>query len=85
MIPFRRDRRGETGLEVVLGEVPADAAGEQRGHGGKNSADQARALCGKSGHLACATASIYGPVRGIAEVCVRPRIASSVRLIAVSC
>jgi hypothetical protein len=36
----------ETGLEVVLGEVPVDAAGEQRGRGGKISADQARALCG---------------------------------------
>jgi len=27
----------------VLGEVPVDAAGEQRGRGGKISADQARA------------------------------------------
>jgi hypothetical protein len=48
--PCRRDRRGATGLDVVLGEVPVDAAGEQRGHGGKISADQARALCGMSGH-----------------------------------
>jgi uncharacterized protein len=30
----------------VVGEVPVDAAGEQRGRGGKISADQARALCG---------------------------------------
>jgi hypothetical protein len=37
--PFRRDRRGATGLEVVLGEVPIDDAGEQRGRGGKISAD----------------------------------------------
>jgi len=44
--PFRRDRRGATGLEVVLGEVPVDAAGEQCRRGGKISADQARALCG---------------------------------------
>jgi hypothetical protein len=44
---FRRDRRGATGLEVVLGEVPVDAAGEQRGRGGKISADQALALCGR--------------------------------------
>jgi hypothetical protein len=49
--PFRRDRRGATGLEVVLGEVPVDAAGEQRGSAGKISADQARALCGMSGSL----------------------------------
>jgi hypothetical protein len=45
--PFRRDRRGATGLEVVVGEVPVDAAGEQRSRGGKISAAQARALCGK--------------------------------------
>src|SRR5258708_27787412 len=45
--PFRRDRRGATRLEVALGEVPVDAAGEQRGRGGKISADQARALCGE--------------------------------------
>jgi hypothetical protein len=36
-------------LEVVLGEVPVDAAGEQRGRGSKISADQARALCGMTG------------------------------------
>jgi hypothetical protein len=47
--PFRRDRRSATGLEVVLGEVPVDAAGEQRGRGSKISADQARALCGMTG------------------------------------
>jgi hypothetical protein len=41
-------------LEVVLGEVPVDVAGEQRGRGGKISADQARALCGRSG---CAVGS----------------------------
>jgi len=35
--PFRRDRRGATGLEVVLGEVPVDVAGEQRGRGRKIS------------------------------------------------
>src|SRR5215469_10308708 len=42
--PFRRDRRGATGLEVVLGEVPVDAASEQRGRGAKISADQARPM-----------------------------------------
>jgi len=42
--PFRRDRRGAPGLEVVLGEVLVDAAGEQRSRGGKISAAQARAL-----------------------------------------
>ena len=47
---FRHDRRGATGLEVALvGEVSVDAAGEQRGRGGKISADQARAVCGMSG------------------------------------
>ena len=35
-------RCGATGLEVVLGEVPVDAAGGQRGRGGKILADQAR-------------------------------------------
>jgi hypothetical protein len=28
-------------MEVVVGEVPIDAAGERRGHGGKTSPDQA--------------------------------------------
>jgi len=37
------------GLEVVLGDVPVDAAGEQRGRGAKISADEARALCGMCG------------------------------------
>jgi len=45
--PFDVTRRGATGVEVVLGEVPVDAAGEQCGRGGKISADQARALCGR--------------------------------------
>jgi hypothetical protein len=44
VIPFRRGRGDATGLEVVLGEVPVDAAGEQPRAGGKISADQARAL-----------------------------------------
>jgi len=39
-------------LEVVVGEVPVDAAGEERGRGGKISADQARALCGKTARSA---------------------------------
>jgi hypothetical protein len=42
--PFRRDRRGATRLEVALAEVSVDAAGEQRGRGGKISADQARVV-----------------------------------------
>ena len=59
--PFRRDRRGATGLEVVLGEVPVDAAGEERGRGGKISADQARALCGMIERFPCRAAlNSYG-------------------------
>jgi hypothetical protein len=34
----------------MAGEVPIDTAGEQRGHGGKISPDQACALCGMSAH-----------------------------------
>ena len=42
MIPFRRDRRGTTGLEVVLGEVPVDAAGEQPGRAARSRRTSAR-------------------------------------------
>jgi hypothetical protein len=31
-------------MEVVVGEVPIDVAGERRGHGGKISLDQARSM-----------------------------------------
>jgi hypothetical protein len=31
-------------MEVVVGEVPIDAAGERRGLGGKISPDQARSM-----------------------------------------
>jgi len=48
--PFRRDRRGATGLEVVLGEVPVDAAGDQRGRGGKM---RVRPNCGELMVPAC--------------------------------
>jgi len=44
--PFDVTGAVRLGSEVVLGEVPVDAAGEQRGRGGKISADQAPALCG---------------------------------------
>ena len=44
--PLDADRSGVTGLEVVVGELPVDAAGERRGRSGKISPDRARALCG---------------------------------------
>jgi len=40
----RRSRCKVTGLEVVVGEVSVDAAGERRGRSGKNLPDQARAM-----------------------------------------
>src|SRR6266481_1072727 len=43
--PSRRSRRNVTGLEVVVGEAPVDAAGERRGRGGSSRLTW-RALCG---------------------------------------
>jgi hypothetical protein len=51
--PSRRSRSGVTGLEVVVGELPVNAAGERRGRSGKISPDRARALCGKVVRLRC--------------------------------
>jgi hypothetical protein len=56
---FRHDRRGATGLAVVLGEAPVDAAGEQRGVAARSRRTRRAPYAARSGRFgarwACVT------------------------------